>query len=351
MQTRSAARVSAPTLETHFRASPGHPESFMNRRTLLRFLAGSSVATLPLARAQDTFPDRPIRIMVASSPGALVDQASRLYAERMSHFLKQPVVVENVAGASSLVAARQLFKSPADGYTLMTSANTIVTVPLLNRNAGYAVKDFTAVGELARSPSVLVVGGSSPFKSLPELVAAARRNPRRLSYASGGVGTTGHLPVEIFARQAGIELTHAPYKGISAAIPDIVANRVSFAMGTPTSTVELMKSGALRPLAISSEARSPRFPSVPTFKELGYPEATFEIWIGMVGPTGIPAPVRARLAQALEAARSDRDIVARLEAAGQDISRVRTPEQFEALLRAEEDKFRRVIKDANISVD
>jgi tripartite-type tricarboxylate transporter receptor subunit TctC len=325
----------------------------MNKRKFLRYFAGLMPgAGLLAARAQDaSFPIKPIRIIVASAPGALADQATRFYAERMSVYLKQPIIVENIAGGGTLLASRQLLKALPDGYTLLTNSNTLVTAPLLNRNAGFSIKDYTAVGELARSPSVLVVSGASPFQSLADLVSAAKKNPGQISYGSGGIGSAGHLPVEIFSRQAGINLTHVPYKGMALAVPDVAGNRVSFLMGAATATAELMKTGALRPLAITSEVRSPKFPNVPTFKELGYPDAGFEIWIGMVGPAGLPRDVKARLAEALEAARADQCIVSRLEAAGQVISHVRTPEQFEGFMRGEQKKLRRIVKELNVTID
>lgn len=322
----------------------------MKRRHILRGLAGS--LALPfLSRAQDAYPSKPIRLVVSSAPGALADQASRLYGDRMSAFLKQPVVIENISGAGALLAARQVARAAPDGYTLLTGANTLVTIPHLNARAGYAMKDFTAVGEMVRSPSLLVVAASSPYKSLGDLVAAAKKQPGSVAYASGGIGTTSHLPVELFARQAGVKFTHVPYKGNSAAIPDVVGGRVPFMMGTATGYAELLKSGALRALAITSEARSPKFPSVPTFKEQGFGEATFEIWIGMVAPAGTPAPVIARIAAAMEAARGDAELVAKLDGAGQTISNVRTPAQFAAVLRGDEERLAKVIQEAGITAD
>lgn len=325
----------------------------MNRRPLILGAAAMlAAAFFPAVQAQEaSFPSRPIRLLVGTAPGALADQAARLYAERMSAYLKQTVLVENVTGAGTLLAVRQTAKANPDGYTLHVNANTLVTVPHVNAKAGYTTKDFVGIGELVRSPSLLVVSGSSPYKTLADLIAAARQKPGQVSYGSGGIGTTAHLPVEVFAREAGIRLTHVPYKGVAAVVPDLVAGRVSMMMSTATSTMELIKSGGLRVLAISSAARSPQFPNVPTFKELGLPEATFEIWIGMVGPAGIPKPVRDRLSQALEAARSDPRLVAQLAGAGQQISAVRTPEQFDAVLKSEEEKFARVIKEAGITAE
>jgi tripartite-type tricarboxylate transporter receptor subunit TctC len=231
----------------------------------------------------------------------------------------------------------------------MAAANTIVTIPHIVKNPGFTTKDFTSIGEMARSPSLLVVAGASEFRSIADLVTAAKKNPGRVNYASGGQGTTSHLPVELFARQAGIALSHIPYKGVSPAVPDLVGGRVGFMMSTPTSVEELMKTGALRALAITSDTRSPKFPDVPTFKELGYPDATFDIWVGLLAPAGIPKAARARLGEAMEFARADQGLVRQLAATGQVISNVRTPDQFEKLLRDEEQRYRQLVKDANIT--
>lgn len=323
----------------------------MKRRQLLQYLSLATATPAAFsARAQD-FPSKPIRMIASSVPGTLVDQAARMYADKMQAYLKQPVVVENISGGSSLLAIRQLLRSPADGYTLLVSANTLVAQPHVNKKSGYTASEFTPVGEMCRSPMLLVTAASSPWKSLADLLAAAKKSPGQLSFGTSGTGTTNHLGVELLARRAGVSFTHVPYKGIAAAVPDVGAGRVSFLMGTPTSLQELTKSGALRALAISSDKRSTIFPDIPTLKELGYPEATFEIWIGTVAPAKLPPAVRARLAEAMEYTRNQPDVVKRLEAAGQEISAARTPEQFEAVMRTDDEKLGRVIREANIVTD
>lgn len=324
----------------------------MDRRHILRCIAAATATPLISARAQEPgFPSRPIRIIVASAPGALTDHATRLYADKMSTVLRQPVVVENVAGAGSLIAVRQLIKAAPDGYTLLTGANTLVTQPHLSPRSGYSLKDLTGVGEMVRSPSLLVVGSGSKYRRVADIVADARERPGRVTYASGGVGTTSHLPVELLARQAKITLTHVPYKGNAVAVPDVVASRADFMMGTPTGFVELIKGGQLRPLAISSEKRSPKFPDVPTLKELGYPDATYEIWIGMLAPAGMPQSVRDKLAAAMVFARNQPEVVRQLDVAGQVISDVRTPAQFDAVLRADDGRFKSLIADLALVID
>jgi len=325
----------------------------MNMRRLLGCLTAIVCAArvLPAAAQDAPFPSKSIRIVVSSAPGALTDVATRLYAAQMAAVLKQAIVVEDLAGASSVLAARHVAKASADGYTLLATANTIVTIPYVSQKAGYLPRDFVAVGELVRSPALLVVGGASPFKSLADLVGAARQGANKIAYASGGLATTSHLPVELFARQAGVSFIHVPYKGVSAAVPDVAAGRVDFMAGTATSFSKLMKSGALRALAITSAERSLKFPNVPTFKELGYPEASYEIWISLLAPAGTPAAVRSRLAEAMEVARGDATLVNKLEGLGQTVSTLKTPDQADAYLREEEAKVRKLIKDIKLTLD
>jgi len=321
----------------------------VNRRELLQGLSalGSGAAFLP-ARALESYPTKPIRVICGSAAGALLDVATRLYSEPMSRYLGQPLVVDNVAGASSLIAARMAAKAEPDGYTLLTAANTIVTIPHLSPKAGYGMRDFSAIGEMARAPSLMVTSSESKFRTVADLVNEAKKTPGGLDYGSGGQGTTSHLPAELFIREAGVKINHVPFKGVAPAVPDLVANRVAFMMVTPTSVSGLVKSGQLRVLAISSEARSPKFPDVPTFRELGYGGATFEIWVGILAPAHMPEAIRARLGQAMEAARADPRMAQKLEEMGESMSNVRTPEQFESTLRTEETKYAKLIKEAHI---
>jgi tripartite-type tricarboxylate transporter receptor subunit TctC len=321
----------------------------MKRRHLLKFLAGiAPAATILAAQAQSpAYPSKPIRMIVSTSAGGMTDVVARLYAESVSKVLKQPVVVENMPGASTLLSSRYVAKQAPDGYTLLVSANTIVTMPHVEKNAGYDMKNFTGIAELSRAPSLLVVGGKSKSKSIAELVAAAKKSPGAIHYGFTGHGTTSHLTAEMFSRSAGVRFGGIPYKGLALAVPDVVSGRVEFLMGPATSTEGLIKSGQMRALAITSNARSPAFPDVPTFKELGYPDVTFSLFFGVLAPAGTPDGVRNTLANAMEAAKNDPKFIERLKALGQDISDVRTPDQFNAFLRQEEDKSVKLIKASN----
>jgi tripartite-type tricarboxylate transporter receptor subunit TctC len=300
--------------------------------------------------AQDTFPSRPIRFVIPSAPAGVSDAVGRVYGERMAKYLKQPILVENMPGAGTLLAVRNVLKSAADGYTLSVSANTIVTMPYVEKNAGYSPGDFTGISYLSKMPMALVVGADSPFRSVAELVAAAKKTPGAIIFGSVGIGTTSHLPVELFARNAAIKLQLVPYRGIPLAIPDVVAGRVTLMMGTAPSVAELIKTGRMRALAVTSETRSPSFPGVPTFAELGYEDATYELFLGLMAPAKISASVRKVLADAAEDAKQDPELRKRLEALGQELPTQSTPEQFNAFLRREEGKMKQIVKEANIQV-
>ncbi|KJK22190.1 hypothetical protein UB46_22825 [Burkholderiaceae bacterium 16] len=309
-------------------------------RHLLKYLSGCLLASVvfPVQAQDGSYPVKAVRLIVSTSAGGMTDILARLYADNLSKTLKQPFVVENMPGASTMLASRYVARQAADGYTLLVAANTIATLPHVEKNAGYQMKDFTGVGELARSPSLLVVGGSSRMKTIPELVAAAKRNPGAVTYAYTGRGTTSHMTAELFARDAGVSFNGIAYKGISLAVPDVLAGRVEFLMGPSTSTEQLIKSGKMRALAITSGSRSPAFPDVPTFRELGYPDATYNLFFGIFAPVAIPDAVRKTLADAIDSAKKDPTFTGRLRRLGMEVSNVRTPQQFNAFLGDEEEK-------------
>jgi len=321
----------------------------VNRRTLMQGASAlACLALAGLANAQDNFPSKPVRFVIPSAAGGATDVVARMYAERLSKLLKQPVITDNMPGAGTLLAVRHVNKSAPDGYTLVVSANTVVTMPYVDKGAGYMPSDLTGVAYLSRSPMALVVSASSPYKTLADLVAAARRTPGSLTFGSVGVGTTSHLPVELFARTAGIKLELIPYKGIPLAIPDVVSGRVTLMIGTAPSVGELVKAGKMRALAVTSDARSASFPGVPTFSELGYPDATYELFLGLMAPAATPPAVLKVLADAVEQAKKDPELLNRLQTMGQELPTQSSPEQFNAFLRREEARMKKLVRDANI---
>ncbi|QDL38613.1 Bug family tripartite tricarboxylate transporter substrate binding protein [Rhodoferax sediminis] len=324
----------------------------MKRRAFIQTPAALIVGTTlcSAALSQEPFPYKPIRFVIPSAPGGVSDAVARVYGERMSKYLKQPVLIENMPGAETLLAVRHVLKSPADGYTLIVSANTVVTLPHVDKSAGYNPSDFTGVSYLSKMPMALVVSGQSPFRTLAELVAAAKKAPGTITFASLGIGTTSHMPVELFTQSAGIKLQLIPYKGIPLAIPDVVSGRVTLMMGTSPSVGALIKAGKLRALAVTSETRSPSFPNTPAFAELGYVESTYELFLGLMAPAKIPPAVLKILSDAAEEAKNDLDLRERLEALGQELPSQTTPEQFNAFLRREEEKMKKLVKEANIQI-
>ncbi|WP_416139221.1 Bug family tripartite tricarboxylate transporter substrate binding protein [Halomonas sp. HK25] len=297
-----------------------------------------------------TYPERPINLIVPTSAGGMTDGVARLYAEKMSSYLDQPVVVENRPGAASMLGTRYVVNADSDGYTLLVAANTAITMPLL-QDVGYSVDDLVGVGEFGTAPSLLVVSSSSPYTTLEELVDAAEDDPGGISYATTGPGTTSHLTTEMFATSASVSFHQIPYRGISLAVPDVMTQRVDFMMGPATSTAELIRSGDMRALAITSNERSEDFPEVPTFHELGYPDASYTLFFGLLAPSGIPDAARNTLGEALEVTKNDEGFVARLNRLGLGLSDLRTPDQFSEFLIREGERYLEVIEKANIVIE
>lgn len=324
----------------------------MKRRSFLLSMAGVAGASLGLSARAATgvaYPEKLIKIVVGSEPGALLDIASRLYAEKLSALLKQQVVVENLPGASSMIATRKVASAPHDGYLLLAAANTVVTMPHFVSNAGYSMqRDLMGIAEMARAPGILVVSAQSPYKSLADLVQAAKTRPGHITFGSGGQGTTSHLPVEMFMQEAQIRLTHVPYKGVAAALQDLIPGRVDAMLGTSTSLQSSLQSGQLRALAITSQHRNEAFADIPTFAELGYPEVTYNIFVGLLAASGTPAAVVKVLGEALQQARHDPGVLARLKSMGQEISNLDKPDQFNRFLLDEEQKYAALIKKAGL---
>lgn len=322
----------------------------MNFQTLLRtcvLTVAASCFAAP-AFAEKAFPEKPVRFVLPTAAGGATDGVARLMAEHMAKTLGQPVIVANMPGAATLLSMRHVVNAPKDGHTLGVMANTSITMPYVDPNSGYTPNDFVGISYFAKSPMLVVVSSDSPYKTLEDLITAARKTPNEITYASVGIGTTSHLPVELFSQAADLQLLMIPYKGIALAIPDIVSQRVDLMMGTEPSVGELIKVGKLRALAITSDTRSPSLPDTPTFKELGYGGASYELFLGMIAPAGTPSNVIEILSAAAEKAKQDPDVQTRLQQLGQELPTQNTAEAFDAFLRAEELRMKTVIEKARI---
>jgi tripartite-type tricarboxylate transporter receptor subunit TctC len=310
-----------------------------------------AIAAVPAAQAQ-TYPAKPIRIIIPVVPGGNLDIVARALAVPMSETFGQQVIVENRPGASSLVGTQFVAKAPADGYTFLKIANTFATVPSLLKNAGYdALKDFTGVTLTCLVPQVLVITPSLPVRTVKDLIALGKARPGQLAYGTAGAGSTGHIAAELLSLQAGIKMLHVPYKGNAATVVDVIAGNVQIMFDQVSSAKSYIDSGRVRPLGITSLKRSPLFPDVPTIDESGlkgYEEITFN---GLMAPAGTPREALTRVQT--EVARIVRlpDLRKRYLDRGIELAASATPDEFTGYVKAEFDKKARLARETGIRID
>lgn len=277
----------------------------MKKRLTLRCLAAAvlAAATASSALASDPFPSRPIRIVVNSSAGALLDVTVRAVAQKMSETLGQPIVIDNRPGADGQLGIRYAKTVPADGYTILATANTIAQLPALKLDPGYdLVKDFVGIGMMTRAPLILVSSTTLPDKTLAEFIARAKANPNTMNFATAGVGTSTHMAAALFLHQTGLKMAHVPYKGNAAAMPDVIAGRVNAIFDGANSSAPNIKAGKLRAFGVSTAKRVASLPDIPTLAEQGLPNYNFSVYLGLVAPSGVPKDIVSKLSQALRTA-------------------------------------------------
>src|SRR6266852_2622525 len=306
----------------------------------------------PIALAQADYPHRAIRIIVPLAAGGNVDIVARTLADQVSKSLGQPVLVENRPGASSLVGTQLVARSAPDGYTMLAVANTFATVPLIVANPGYdPLKDFTGVTLTCLVPQVLVVNPGLPAQSVKELVALAKSQPGKISYASSGNGSTGHMAAELFNREAGVTMLHVPYKGNSQALIDVISGQVAMMFDQVSTSTPQIRAGKVRAIAVTSLARSPLLPDVPTVDESGVPGYEDITFNGLVAPAGTPREVLARLQQAVAKAVSDAELTRRFIERGVELKASSSPYAFSDHLKAEFEKKGRLAREAGIRAE
>jgi len=303
------------------------------------------------ARAQ-SFPSQPIKLIVPFAPGGGVDIVGRTIADNANK--QNPgvsVVVENRTGAGGNVGSTSVAKAAPDGYTLLVASNSNSYNNFLYANMQYdAAKDLQAVMQIGRVPMVLLVSPSIPPKSVAEVIALAKAQPGKLNFGSGGNGTAEHMVYELFKRRTGIDAQHIPYRGGAQVYTDLIGGRIQLMFNNQLGATQYIRSGQLRAAGITGMARSSQLPDLPTFEEQGIKNFTASVWWGLMGPSGMPAPVLARLSQIFNAAINSAEMKARLESLGaQPVGG--TPEQFAAHFAAERSTWQQVIKDANIKVE
>lgn len=279
------------------------------------FLAG--VMPWHAASAQ-AYPTKPVQLVIPFPPGGAVDITGRLVGKKLAERLGKPVVIENKAGAGTIIGATFVANAPADGYTLLISSGSTFTVnPAINPKLPYdPVKSFEPVGGVARVPLILIANRNVPFNDLAQLVAAVNAAPDKYLYGSFGNGTTGHFAAEQLWQKLGIKVAHVPYKGSAPALADLIGGQIPLAIDTVASAQAQLQAGKIKAIAVTGSARSSLLPGVPTVAEQGFAGFTADSWLAVFAPRGLPADARARLQKALAESMSDPEIVSKLVASG-----------------------------------
>jgi len=326
------------------------------RHLLSRFALLACALAAPLAPAaafaQDAFPSRPLRIVVPFAAGGGVDILTRVIGQHLSESLKQPVTIDNRTGAGGNVGVDAVAKSPADGYTLvMATTGTHTINPGLYKSLPFdAEKDFAPITTVASVPNLLVVNANLPANNVKELVALAKSQPGKLSYASFGNGTGNHLSGVMFASMAGLEAVHVPYKSAPQAVTDLIAGQTQFAFVNTPLALPHVRAGKLRALAVTGAKRSAATPEFPTMNEAGVPGFILESWYGLMAPAGTPAPVVARLHKEVLAVLAKPEVRKFFAEQGADVV-TSTPAEFAAQIRTEKARWADVIKASGARID
>jgi len=315
-------------------------------RGLLMALIFCTGASAVLAQ---NFPTRPLRIIVPTAPGGGLDFVARLFGPALTRSMGQTVVVDNRPGASGVIGLELTTRATPDGYNLMVISATHVIYSAINKTSFDFFRDFAPISQLTAANYVLVVTPSLAPQSVRELIAYARANPGKLNYASSGVGSLQHLATEYLGAIEGVQFTHVPYKGVGAAIPDLVSGRIQMTMSSITSMNPHIRAKRLRPLAVTGTERSPVLPGVRTMIESGVNNFVVTQWIGMIAPAGTPRRVIERLYQEFSTALKQADIAARLARDGTE-GIGSSPNAFAAFMRDESAKWLKVAKAAGVPI-
>jgi len=319
------------------------------RRRVVLALAGAWLGLLPGASWSQAFPSKPITLVVPTGAGGGTDVVARILSKRLGELLGQAIVVENRAGAGGIIGTQFVAKAPPDGHTLLISSNQIAMIPPLYEKAPFdPVKDFVPVTSLAMLPTVLVVNPKVAAGSVQELVGLARRSPDALTYGSAGNGSPNHLFAELFNKTANVKTLHVAYKGIAAALTDVGGGAVSIAFASLPTVQPLLASGKLRALAVTSPRRVASLPNVPAVAE-AVPGYEAEIWIGLWAVAGTPAPVVARIHEAVVKTLADPEVAKRLAEGGMVVE-PRSPEAFDAVVKAEIERWSGLITALGASI-
>jgi tripartite-type tricarboxylate transporter receptor subunit TctC len=315
-------------------------------------IALAAICSLTANHGQaQAYPDKPLRLVVPFPPGGGTDIIARTLGERLAAELRQPVIIDNRPGASTVIGTENVAKSAPDGYSLLMATFAHAVNPSLQARLPYSTtQSFAPVALVARSPNLMVVNPAKLYKSVGDVVAFARANPGKLSYGSFGNGTSAHLAGELFKNLAKVDMVHVPYKGSAPALTDLLGGQIDLMFTTMASVAQYIKSGRLRALAVTSSERSGAFPDLPTIAEAGVSGYAAESWYGIYVPAGTPAAIVTRLNSAVHAAVKSAAFKSRIEDEGLVIGNG-PPEELSKYVSAEEARWRRVVTEAGIKAD
>ncbi len=310
-------------------------------------IASVALAAAPVAGQAQSYPSKPIHIILPYVPGGIIDTAGRNLALRLGESLGQSVVADNRPGAGGMVGTDVTVRSAPDGYTILLTDPALVSNPTLQPDTPYDLfNQLQAVSIVGSSPAVIVASPKLPVTTLPELIAYAKANPGKLNFASAGVGTAPHLAGEMIKLRAGIEMTHVPYRGIGASYPDVLSGKVQLAFSSIAGALPFTSDNRVRPLATTGSRRSPVYPDVPTVAET-LPGFDVDLWIGVYAPAGLPPAVLTKLNGEINKVLQHPEMKAALAKIGIE-PRGTSPEEGTAFTRAEYEKWKKVIVDGHI---
>jgi len=305
----------------------------------------------PVAVFAQSFPSKPVTIVVPYPPGGTTDVLARVLQEPLQKLLGQTVVIDNRPGASAVLGTKLVARAPADGYTLLFPNNGLVISPHISKDASYApLKDFAPISLVSLQPMVFVVNPSVPAQTMQQFIDHAKANPGKIEYASAGPASFGHLSTELFSRRAGIEMTHIPYKGQGPTTQAVLTGEVKVLLSTTSSQMNgFIREGKLRVLGVSSMQASPLVPGAPPIRQT-VPNFSADVWFGLFAPAGTPREVLARLNEAINAALAQPEVRAKFESAGASATGS-SPDQLGARIAEEYGNWATVIKEANIKAE